>query len=308
MSERLAQVDVRRPVPCALSSASSSVFALLYVLVIAPLSGVGGNWRTTNFGSAIDDPGSVSPHPAGRGHLRRAALHRGERLLAHLRPHARRQHGARLFLPPGGYIAYEVQQRMTGQGFSVQLGGQHLGVGGPDHRGDGRGRAPRSPHAAAPPALEPGTGPAPGADHDCDLGDRRRPGDRAFPAERPRLRAVRGERCQPRVARLDEPPRRSPRLGRQVLARAPRHTLPRRRRRARPLAVAVPHEDRHGDPRRRRRPSDDVGARYQHPGHLRNRLRRRRGAGRLRRRLSVPRRAASLRARTASGCSTRSWS
>ena len=61
----------------------------------------GGNWRTTNFGSAIDDPGAVPDYTLlDAAHVRRAALHRRERLLAHLRADARRQHGARLVLPP----------------------------------------------------------------------------------------------------------------------------------------------------------------------------------------------------------------
>jgi Branched-chain amino acid ABC-type transport system, permease components len=47
-----------------------------------------------------------------------------------------------------------------------------------------RGR--RSAHAAGVPAREPGAGAAAGADHDRDLGDRRRPDHRPLPAQRPR--------------------------------------------------------------------------------------------------------------------------
>ena len=59
----------------------------------------------------------------------------------------------------------------------------------------------------------------------------------------------------------------------------------------RALALALSHEDRHGHPRGRRRPADDLGARRQHPGDVRDRLRRRGVARRPRRvRLRVVRR------------------
>ena len=61
----------------------------------------------------------------------------------------------------------------------------------------------------------------------------------------------------------------------------------------RPLALALPDEDRDGDPRRRRRPADDVGARDQHPADVRDRLRRRLGARGVRRASSGPRRRTS---------------
>src|SRR5262245_37492619 len=55
MSDRLSHVDVRRLVPRLLVAALVG-FALLYVVVIAePPAEIGGNWRTTSFGSAIDD-------------------------------------------------------------------------------------------------------------------------------------------------------------------------------------------------------------------------------------------------------------
>ena len=73
----------RRQVPLLVVGAAV-VFALAYVLLIAqkPPETGGGNWRTTTFGSAVDDPGSFY-------------------LLA-------------------GYIGYEIQQSLTGQGFAIQ--------------------------------------------------------------------------------------------------------------------------------------------------------------------------------------------
>ena len=65
------------------------------------------------------------------------------------------------------------------------------------------------------------------------------------------------------------------------------------------LALALPHAHGHGDPRRRRRPPDDLGARRQHPAHVRDRLRRRLGARRPSAASSAPRREPSRRARTA---------
>ena len=52
--------------------------------------------------------------------------------------------------------------------------------------------------------------------------------------------------------------------------------------RRRALALALPDEDRHGDPRGCRRPADDLGARDQHPGDVRDRVRRRRRPRRAR--------------------------
>src|SRR6185503_16050762 len=55
MSERFAQVDVRRLVPQLVVGLLVGG-ALLYILVLAePSPDIGGNWRTTTFGSAIDD-------------------------------------------------------------------------------------------------------------------------------------------------------------------------------------------------------------------------------------------------------------
>jgi hypothetical protein len=101
------------------AAAAVVVFALLYVLVIAnPPPEVGGNWRTDEHGIRTDDPSSFLTTILDGPDLRGAPVHRRERVLAHLRAHARREHGPRRFYLLGGYIAYEVQQRMTGSGSS----------------------------------------------------------------------------------------------------------------------------------------------------------------------------------------------
>ena len=90
-------------------------------------------------------------------------------------------HGALYLL--GGYLALEMQDSWfkedTGLGLSLS------GTGDATYRPGQLGRAadprdadhrpPRRDHAAGLPALEPGPGPAPGADHDRPLGDLRRP-------------------------------------------------------------------------------------------------------------------------------------
>ena len=62
-----------------------------------------------------------------------------------------------------------------------------------------------------------------------------------FPRQEPPGR--RGQRGQPHVARLDRAPHRPARLEHRLLARAPRHARARRRRRNRTLALALPDED-----------------------------------------------------------------
>ena len=85
----------------------------------------------------------------------------------------------------GGYIAYEVQQSMTGQGFSLQSSEVTTWEWVyPALVACARGRRRRADRAAGVPALEHGAGAAPGAHHDRDLGDHRRPGHRALPASR----------------------------------------------------------------------------------------------------------------------------
>jgi len=95
-------------------------FAVLYVVVIAePPPEVGGNWRTTNFGSAIDDWRSFTRTLLNG--LTAAGLlfivASGFSLIFGLMRVVNMAHGSFYLL--GGYIAYEVQQKMTGQGFSL---------------------------------------------------------------------------------------------------------------------------------------------------------------------------------------------
>jgi branched-chain amino acid transport system permease protein len=101
--------------------AAAVVFAILYVVVIVrqtPASGA-GNWRTTTFGSAIHDPGSflrvVLDSLTFAGALFIVAS--GFALIFGLMRVVNMAHGSFYLL--GGYIAYEVQQSMTGQGFSI---------------------------------------------------------------------------------------------------------------------------------------------------------------------------------------------
>jgi branched-chain amino acid transport system permease protein len=95
-------------------------FALLYVLVIAnPPSEVGGNWRTTTFGSALDDWQSfVRTLLNGltfAGLLFIVAS--GFSLIFGLMRVVNMAHGS--FYVLGGYLGYEIQQSMTGQGFAI---------------------------------------------------------------------------------------------------------------------------------------------------------------------------------------------
>jgi branched-chain amino acid transport system permease protein len=101
--------------------AAAVLFAILYVVVIVrqtPASGA-GNWRTTTFGSAIHDPGSflrvVLDSLTFAGALFIVAS--GFALIFGLMRVVNMAHGSFYLL--GGYIAYEVQQSMTGQGFSI---------------------------------------------------------------------------------------------------------------------------------------------------------------------------------------------
>jgi branched-chain amino acid transport system permease protein len=96
-------------------------FALLYIVVIAePPPEIGGNWRTTSSGSAIDDwQDFVITLLNGltfAGWLFIVAS--GFSLIFGLMRVVNMAHGSFYLL--GGYIAYEVQQSMTGQGFSLQ--------------------------------------------------------------------------------------------------------------------------------------------------------------------------------------------
>jgi branched-chain amino acid transport system permease protein len=120
MGERLQHVDLRRLMPRLVVGVLVG-FALLYVVVLAdPVGDVGGNWRTTNFGSAIDNPGAfvytLLDAVTFAGLLFIVAS--GFSLIFGLMRVVNMAHGSFYLL--GGYIAYEIQQEMTGQGFSVQ--------------------------------------------------------------------------------------------------------------------------------------------------------------------------------------------
>jgi branched-chain amino acid transport system permease protein len=96
-------------------------FALAYVLFItkvSPVSG-GGSWRTTTFGSAVHDPGSFLRIVLDSLTFASALfiVASGFALIFGLMRVVNMAHGAFYLL--GGYIAYEVQQSMTGQGFAI---------------------------------------------------------------------------------------------------------------------------------------------------------------------------------------------
>ena len=117
VSERLRFSDVRL-LP-KLAAAGLVVFAVLYVLVLSnppPLDGSFGDWRTTTFGSAVHDPGSflliLLDAVTFAGLLFIVAS--GFSLIFGLMRVVNMAHGSFYLL--AGYIAYEVQQRMTGQG------------------------------------------------------------------------------------------------------------------------------------------------------------------------------------------------
>jgi branched-chain amino acid transport system permease protein len=97
------------------------LFAILYVLVISnPPPEIGfGDWRTTTYGSAFDDPGSflqiLLDAVTFAGLLFIVAS--GFSLIFGLMRVVNMAHGSFYLL--AGYIAYEIQQSMTGQGFSI---------------------------------------------------------------------------------------------------------------------------------------------------------------------------------------------
>jgi branched-chain amino acid transport system permease protein len=120
MRLELLQARVFRYLPLAVVMAVL-LFALLYVFVLAeppPASGK-GNWRTTNYGSAFDDWGSflvtLLDAVTFAGLLFIVAS--GFALIFGLMRVVNMAHGSFYLL--GGYIAYEIQQSMTGQGFSI---------------------------------------------------------------------------------------------------------------------------------------------------------------------------------------------
>jgi branched-chain amino acid transport system permease protein len=96
------------------------LFVLAYVLVLAtPFDGVSGTWRTTNFGSATDDWSSfwrtLLNGLTFAGLLFIVAS--GFSLIFGLMRVVNMAHGSFYLL--GGYIAWEIQQKMTGSGFTI---------------------------------------------------------------------------------------------------------------------------------------------------------------------------------------------
>jgi branched-chain amino acid transport system permease protein len=120
VAERIRAWGVVGTVPRA-AAAALVVFAILYVTVIANPPGEfgGGDWRTTNTGSAIDDFGAffatVMDGLTFAGLLFIVAS--GFSLIFGLMRVVNMAHGAFYLL--GGYIAYEIQQWMTGVGYSL---------------------------------------------------------------------------------------------------------------------------------------------------------------------------------------------
>jgi branched-chain amino acid transport system permease protein len=119
--ERLRQGGVAQLAP-KLVAGGLVLFGILYVLVLAepvPIEG-GGSWRTTNFGSAFDDFGAflitILDGLTFAGLLFIVAS--GFSLIFGLMRVVNMAHGAFYLL--GGYVAYEVQQQMTGSGFALQ--------------------------------------------------------------------------------------------------------------------------------------------------------------------------------------------
>jgi branched-chain amino acid transport system permease protein len=104
------------------AAAGLVLFALLYIVVIAKEPGEfgGGDWRTTNFGSAIDNPSAfiqiLLDALTFAGLLFIVAS--GFSLIFGLMRVVNMAHGSFYLL--AGYIAYEIQQEMTGQGFFIQ--------------------------------------------------------------------------------------------------------------------------------------------------------------------------------------------
>jgi branched-chain amino acid transport system permease protein len=92
-------------------------FATLFMLVIAnpPDETGAGSWRTTNSGSAIDDPGSFIANLLDAATLAGwlFIVASGFSLIFGLMRVVNMAHGAFYLL--GGYIAYEIQQRLTAE-------------------------------------------------------------------------------------------------------------------------------------------------------------------------------------------------
>jgi branched-chain amino acid transport system permease protein len=116
------RLRTERPLTLApkLLAAGLVVFAALYILFITkPLGSSTGNWRTTSSGSAVHDFGTflsiLIDSITFAGLLFTVAS--GFALIFGLMRVVNMAHGSFYLL--GGYIAYEIQQEMTGQGFSI---------------------------------------------------------------------------------------------------------------------------------------------------------------------------------------------
>ena len=116
MRERVSAWGVGGTVP-RIAAAALVVFSILYVLVIAsPPSESGvGNWRTTNYGSVIDDPGAFIANLLDAATLAGwlFIVASGFSLIFGLMRVVNMAHGSFYLL--GGYIAYETQQRLTAE-------------------------------------------------------------------------------------------------------------------------------------------------------------------------------------------------
>jgi branched-chain amino acid transport system permease protein len=120
MRGQLQPARLMRRIPMVLVVAAV-LFAVLYVLVIAeqPPETGGGDWRTTTFGAAVDNPGAflriLLDSLTFAGLLFIVAS--GFALIFGLMRVVNMAHGSFYLL--GGYIAYEIQQTMTGEGFAI---------------------------------------------------------------------------------------------------------------------------------------------------------------------------------------------
>jgi branched-chain amino acid transport system permease protein len=98
------------------------LFALLYVLFISTVPDANGHtsWRTTTFGSAVHDPSSFLKIVLDSVTFAAALfiVASGFALIFGLMRVVNMAHGGFYLL--GGYIAYEIQQALTGHGFALQ--------------------------------------------------------------------------------------------------------------------------------------------------------------------------------------------
>jgi branched-chain amino acid transport system permease protein len=119
--EQLGSYLTPRKLPV-LFAAGLVVFVFVYVLFVATIPGASGagSWRTTTFGSAVQDPSNFLKIVLDSITFAAALfiVASGFALIFGLMRIVNMAHGSFYLL--AGYIAYEVQQGMTGQGFSLQ--------------------------------------------------------------------------------------------------------------------------------------------------------------------------------------------